>query len=53
MNELRDVVDEQLLLLNGFNSVSFPKPKNTYANNIQCKKKRIAKRRARNKNKKR
>ena len=55
-DEMREVMAEQIKILDGnYNgdSMLYHRPKSTYDNNIQHKKKQIAKRRARNKNKKR
>ena len=55
-DDIREVVAEQINMLDGNydgDTVGYYKPKRLQPNNIQHKKKQIAKRRARNKNKKR
>ena len=56
MDDMREVMAEQINMLDGNydgDTVGYYKPKRLQPNNIQHKKKQIAKRRARNKNKKR
>lgn len=55
-DDMKEVMAEQINMLDGNydgDTVGYYKPKRLQPNNIQCKKKQIAKRRAKNKNKKR
>lgn len=56
MDDMREIMGEQINMLDGAyrgDSMMYRRPKSSYDNNIQHKKKQIAKRRAKNKNKKR
>lgn len=55
-DELREVMAEQIKMLDGDyigDTTRYYKPKRLQPNNVRCKEKQIAKRRAKNKNKKR
>jgi hypothetical protein len=56
MDDMREIMGEQINMLDGSydgDTVKYYKPKRLQPNNIRCKEKQIAKRRAKNKNKKR